>query len=362
MSFAPYSVTPVILSGGSGTRLWPLSRPEQPKQFLPLTAEQTMFQLTLARMAGVEGAGRPIIVSNRAHAELVEQQLVADALLILEPCARNTAPAIALAALAAEEPSSALLVMPSDHVIANVRAFHDAIRAALPLVEQGWLVTLGIAPDSPHTGFGYIALGDEVGPGVQKVERFVEKPDRERAEAMLAAGDHVWNAGIFLFRADAYLGALEKLQPDMLAAAKASYAAALREGSRLTPDEASFRTCPADSIDYAVMEAADKVACVPVDMGWSDVGSWDTLHEIARQDGQGNAANETATLIDAQGCLVRSDGLHITLVGVHDLIVVASGNEVMIVPRGKSQLVKQAAEAAALRLETAKAIARSEAA
>lgn len=354
MSFAPYSVTPVILSGGSGTRLWPLSRPEQPKQFLPLTAEQTMFQLTLARMAGVEGAGTPIIVSNSAHAELVEQQLSEDALLILEPCGRNTAPAIALAALAAESPASALVVMPSDHVIANVRAFHDAINAALPLVEQGWLVTLGISPNSPHTGYGYIALGGEVAPGVQRVERFVEKPDRERAEAMLAMGNHVWNAGIFLFRADAYLGALESLRPEMFAAAKASYDNGERGGGRLMPERAAFEACPSDSIDYAVMERADKVACVPVDMGWSDVGSWDSLHEIAQQDGSGNAADGTATLIDAQGCLVRSDGqLHISLVGVHDLIVVASGNEVMIVPRGQSQLVKQAAEAAAKRAQAA---------
>ncbi|HEX7858309.1 MAG TPA: mannose-1-phosphate guanylyltransferase [Sphingobium sp.] len=349
MNEAAVSLIPVVLSGGSGTRLWPLSRPEMPKQFLPLTGEETMLRLTLARTVGMSRAAAPIIIANGAHAELLEKQVPGDSPLILEPCARNTAPAIALAALAIEDPSAAMLVMPSDHVIADVSAFHAAIEAALPLVADGWLMTLGIAPDAPETGYGYIALGEGLTDRAQRVARFVEKPDLTTAEAMLAAGNHVWNAGIFLFRADAYLEALGKFRPDMLAAVTAAHEKGRREGRRILPDAESFANCPSDSIDYAVMEQSERVGCVPVDMGWSDVGSWDTLHAIADKDSEGNAAGGLATLIGSRNCLVRSDGPRISLVGVEDLIVVATNNDVMIVPRGQSQLVKKAAEAAATR-------------
>jgi mannose-1-phosphate guanylyltransferase len=349
MSAKPSSLTPVILSGGSGTRLWPLSRPERPKQFIALTGNDTMLQQTLARTAGLPGLTPPIIVANSAHGDLIEAQSSEDALIILEPCARNTAPAIALAALLAEDPSSTLLVMPSDHVITDTGAFHDAVARALPLVQAGWLVTMGITPDAPETGYGYIALGEALAEGVQQVERFVEKPDQDRAEAMLAAGNHVWNGGIFLFRADAYLAALDQFGPDMAAAARTAVGKARREGARILPDRDAFAQCPSDSIDYAVMERAEKVACVPVEMGWSDLGSWDALYAIATKDEAGNAGSANATLIETQGCLVRSDGIHVSLVGTEDLIVVASGNEILIVPRGKSQLVKKAAEAAAAR-------------
>jgi len=349
MNAEHYSLTPVILSGGSGTRLWPLSRPERPKQFIALAGDDTMLRLTLARTTGLAGCTRPVIVANGAHAGLIDEQVGGDALIILEPCARNTAPAIALAALLADDPMATLLVMPSDHVIADVTAFHEAIARAMPLVEEGWLITLGITPDAPDTGYGYIALGETLGEGVQRVARFVEKPDQARAQAMLDAGDHVWNAGIFLFRADAYLAALDEFQPAMLAAARTAVAQARRDGRRVLPDRAAFESCTSDSIDYAVMERARKVACVPVDMGWSDLGSWDMLHSIAAKDDAGNAADPSATLIETHNCLVRSDGVKISLVGVDDLIVVASGDEILIVPRGKSQLVKKAAEAAAAR-------------
>jgi mannose-1-phosphate guanylyltransferase/mannose-1-phosphate guanylyltransferase/mannose-6-phosphate isomerase len=341
-------IIPVILSGGSGTRLWPMSRPERPKQLLALTAEETMLQLTARRTDG-ERYGAPIVVANAAHADMVDEQLAAAGALpravILEPVARNTAPAIALAALAAGGGSEALLVMPSDHVIGDVDAFHRAIEAAAPFVGRGWLVTFGITPDKPEEGYGWMQVGDEVGPGVHRVARFVEKPPREQAEAMLAAGDHVWNGGIFLFRADAYLSALAAHAPGMLVAAQDAMAAARIEGGRIHPNEAAFATSSSESIDYAVMEHAERVAVVPVSMEWSDVGSWDALHAISDADADGNVHAGEVLAIDTRGCLVRTDGARVALVGVEDLIVVASGNDVLILPRGRSQEVKKLIEA-----------------
>ncbi|WP_343044539.1 mannose-1-phosphate guanylyltransferase/mannose-6-phosphate isomerase [Sphingomonas hominis] len=336
------AIVPVILSGGSGTRLWPMSRPERPKQFLALTAAETMLQLTAARAHG-DAFAAPIVVANAAHADQVETQLAeitaSPQAIILEPAGRNTAPAIALAALEADG-NAPLLVMPSDHVIADPDAFHAAIHAALPLVEDGWLVTFGITPDAPETGYGYIKVGDEVATGVHRVARFVEKPQREVAEAMIASGDHAWNGGIFLFCADAYLSALEQFRPDILSAAKASMEGARREGVRVYPDKSEFEASPSDSIDYAIMEKAERVAVVPVAMGWSDVGSWDALHAIAGNDEHGNVVNGDAIVLDSRNCLVRSDGAQIAMVGVEDLIVVASGNDILILPRGRSQDVK----------------------
>jgi len=341
-------IVPVILSGGSGTRLWPMSRAERPKQLLALTASETMLQLT-AQRAGGERFAPPIVVANAAHADEVTRQLaevgVSPAALILEPAGRNTAPAIALAALAAENPATPLLVMPSDHVIADVAAFHSAIAAAMPLVEEGWLITFGIAPTAPETGYGWIKVGEALGAGVHRVARFVEKPPRDAAEAMLASGDHAWNGGIFLFRSDMYLAALATHAPEMLAAVTAAMDAADRDGVRILPDASAFAASPADSIDYAVMEKADRVAVVPVSMGWSDVGSWDALHALSEVDGVGNAHHGEVLAIDTANCLVRSDGMRISLVGVEDLIVVASGGDVLIMPRGRSQEVRRIVEA-----------------
>ncbi|SEK53614.1 mannose-1-phosphate guanylyltransferase (GDP) /mannose-6-phosphate isomerase, type 2 [Sphingomonas palmae] len=336
------AIVPVILSGGSGTRLWPMSRPERPKQFLALTAAETMLQLTAARAHG-DAFAAPIVVANAAHADQVETQLAeitaSPQAIILEPAGRNTAPAIALAALEADG-KAPLLVMPSDHVIADPDAFHAAIHVALPLVEDGWMVTFGITPDAPETGYGYIKVGDEVAAGVHRVARFVEKPQRDVAEAMIASGDHAWNGGIFLFCADAYLKALEQFRPDIFAAAKASLEGAQRDGVRVHPDKTAFEASPSDSIDYAVMEKAERVAVVPVAMGWSDVGSWDALHTIADNDEHGNVVNGDAIVLDSRNCLVRSDGARIAMVGVENLIVVASGNDILILPRGRGQDVK----------------------
>ncbi len=340
-------ITPIILSGGSGTRLWPMSRPDSPKQFLALTGSETMFQMTARRTADSAKFAAPIIVANARHAELLTAQLAAIGIepgaVILEPCARNTAPAIALAAIASG--SAPMLVMPSDHVIADEAAFGRAIDAALPLAEDGWLVTFGITPDRAETGYGYIRVGNAVAVGVHNVDRFIEKPDIAAAEAMLAAGGHAWNGGIFLFRADIFLGALAVHAPEILGAAQTAMAKAKRDGARVTPDLESFSACPSDSIDYAVMEKAERVAVVPVAMNWSDVGSWDALHDIADKDENQNSATGDVLLQGVSNTLVRSDGIRISAAGVADLIIIASGNDVIIVPRGSSQAVKALAEA-----------------
>jgi len=342
-----HTIVPVILSGGSGTRLWPMSRPEMPKQMLALTGNETMLQLTAGRALGDRYAA-PIVVANARHADLVEHQLLeagaAPQALILEPAGRNTAPAIALAAMAAS-PNDALLVMPSDHVIGDVAAFHAAIEVAMPLVAQGWLVTFGIAPDAPETGYGWIQIGEELEPGINRVARFVEKPPRDKAQSMLASGDHAWNGGIFLFQADAYLAALAQLDPGILVATREAMDKAQTQGARIYPQAAAFAASPDASIDYAVMEKADRVAVVPVNMGWNDVGSWDALHAISELDGDGNAHrsdnNGNVLALETKNCFVRSDGVRVSLVGVEDLIIVASGNDVLIMPRGRSQEVKK---------------------
>ena len=343
------SIVPVILSGGSGTRLWPMSRGERPKQFLALTSDETMLQLTARRTPSTAGYAAPIVVGNAAHADVVETQLAAigidPAAVILEPMGRNTAPAIALAAIAASADASPLLVMPSDHVIADVPAFHAAIAAALPLVEDGWLVTFGITPDAPETGYGWIKVGEGIAQGVHRVDRFIEKPPLEAAQGMLEEGGHAWNGGIFLFRADRYLEVLGREAPAMVAAAQAAMDQAKRDGVRIWPDADAFAASPSDSIDYAVMEKAKRVAVVPVAMGWSDLGSWDALDAITDYDAGGNAHAGEVIAVDTANCFVRADGIRVALVGVADLIVVASGTDVLILPKGRSQDVKKIIEA-----------------
>lgn len=341
-------ITPVILSGGGGTRLWPMSTRERPKQFLALTGAETMFQMTVKRVMDRNRFAPPIIVGNAAHAATIEAQLheigISDAVLMLEPMARNTAPAIALAALCVEDASAPLLVMPSDHVILDQFAFDAATTALLPLVEQGWLATYGITPTAPETGYGYIQLAEKLADAVNRVARFVEKPDADRAAEMIASGDHVWNGGIFLFRADIFLGTLSVHAPEMLAASQAAIGAARKEGGRIYPGEAAFAASPSDSIDYAVMEKAERVAVAPVTMGWSDVGSWDALHDLGEKDGAGNATIGSVRLTDANGNLIHADGIRVSVHGVNDLIIVANGKEVLILPRGSSQKVRDFAD------------------
>lgn len=341
-------ITPVILSGGGGTRLWPMSTRERPKQFLALTGEDTMFQMTVKRVTDRSRFAPPVIVGNIAHAATIEAQLaeigVTDAVLLLEPAARNTAPAIALAALSVSDKASPLLVMPSDHVILDTAAFDDATAVLLPLVSEGWLATYGISPTAPETGYGYIQTGGALAEGVSQVARFVEKPDATRAAEMIADGDHVWNGGIFLFRADSFLAEMATHAPDMLAASQAAMDGAKHQGQRIYPDETSFAACPADSIDYAVMEKAERVAVAPVAMGWSDVGSWDALHEMRAKDDAANSSIGEVRLTEANGNLIHADGIRVSVHGVDDLIIVANGKEVLILPRGKSQHVKNFAD------------------
>jgi mannose-1-phosphate guanylyltransferase/mannose-1-phosphate guanylyltransferase/mannose-6-phosphate isomerase len=343
-------IVPVILSGGAGTRLWPLSSAERPKQFHRLAGPHSLLQATALRVADPELFAAPLVIASEAHAEAVEAQLAevqaALASLILEPVGRNTAPAIALAALAAAA-DALLLVLPSDHVIADADAFHAAVRIAAPLAGDGWLVTFGIRPDAPETGYGYIQRGEPIGAGAFVAARFVEKPDRATAQAWLADGGYDWNGGIFLMRADRYLAELGRQAPDMLAAARAAMAGARHEGERIFPDAAAFAASPAESIDYAVMEKAERVAVVPVAMGWSDVGSWDALHALAERGEDGTVRQGKVLAIDSPGCLVRSDGPRVVTIGVSDLIVVATPDGVLVVPRGQSQRVKEAVEALA---------------
>ena len=337
-------ITPVILSGGSGTRLWPMSTPERPKQFLPLTSDRTMFQLTALRTHDAHYFEPPIIVANGKHATLVDDQLtelgIVPKAVILEPVARNTAPAIALAALVAA-PEATLLVMPSDHVITDETSFAAALKKAQTAVNDGSLVTFGIAPSGPETGYGYIQIGDTLSDGVHRVVRFREKPDAQSAAAMILSGDHAWNGGIFMFRASTYLDSLAIHAPQILEACKRAISDAVSHGTHLLPDETAFASSPSDSIDYAVMEKAESVAVVPVSMGWSDVGSWDVLYELGDKDHFDNHTTADVRMIESSGNLIRSDGIRISVSGVENLIIIASGNDVMILPRGQSQDVKK---------------------
>lgn len=336
-------IVPVILSGGVGTRLWPVSRPEKPKQFHALTGDKTMLQMTAERVADAARYARPIVVASDRHADEVEAQLDGEPLLILEPAGRNTAAAIALAALSADS-GDLLLVMPSDHVIGRPDRFHEAVARAVPLARQGYLVTFGITPSSPETGYGYIRAGDILGEGAFTVSAFVEKPDRETAARYVAEGGYAWNGGIFLFQAGPMIAALEAHAPDILEQVRSALERARREGSRIHPDPAAFAAVRSQSIDYAVMERHDRTAMVPVEMDWSDVGSWDAICDLAGE-ASGNSLSGPIMARDVSNCLLRSDGPQLVAVGVEDLIVVATGDVVLVARRGESQRVKEMVDA-----------------
>lgn len=289
----------------------------------------------------------PIVVASEAHAAEIERQLRetgALATLILEPLGRNTAPAIALAALLAK-PDQLLLVMPSDHIIKDVGPLLSAVERAASAAKDGWLVTFGVKPERPDTGFGYISRGDEFLPGVHRAEAFLEKPSLDLALTFLQGGNHFWNVGIFLFRADAYLAALEEHAPDVLKVVRISVGAGTYEATRFLPQSASFAEAPSISIDYAVMEKANRVAVVPVEMDWSDVGSWEALHELSQKDSDGNHVVGDVIHFDTRNCLIHSMGRKVAVIGADDLVVVVTDEAVLVVPRSQSQRVKEIADA-----------------
>jgi mannose-1-phosphate guanylyltransferase/mannose-6-phosphate isomerase len=336
-------IQPLLLSGGSGTRLWPLSREAYPKQFLPLAGDDTMVQATWRRVEALAERA-PIIVANEEHRFLVAEQLrqigAPVPTILLEPVGRNTAPAIAAAALQAmtDGADPLLLVLPSDHVVRDPAGFQRAVREAASAADAGALVTFGIVPDAPETGFGYIQV--EAGDGLRKVSRFVEKPDAVTAQSYLDAGGYYWNSGMFLFRASRYLDELARFRPDIVEAVRAAHAAARHDGDFVRLDKDAFAACPSDSIDYAVFEKTEHAMVLPVDIGWSDVGSWSALWDVAERDANGNAHHGDVIAVDSRNSYAYAQRL-VALVGVDDIVVVETDDAVLVARKDRVQEVKQ---------------------
>ncbi len=384
------TLIPVIMSGGSGSRLWPQSRSLYPKQFLPLVNEHTMLQNTVTRLDGLDSVSAPIVIANEEHRFLVAEQFrqmgrKASA-IILEPVGRNTAPAVALAALKAQasQPSThndpLLLVLAADHVINDVKAFHQAVEAALPAARDGKLVTFGIVPTHPETGYGYIKAGEQligngeelignggelIGNGeeliagkltthnssptthnpspttIYSVAQFVEKPDLETAQGYLASGDYYWNSGMFLFKASRYLEELNTFRPDILEACRKAMEVQNADLDFVRLDELAFKACPDESIDYAVMEKTNDAVVIPLDAGWSDVGSWSSLADISEKDEAGNSTLGDVLLYDTRNTYVRSEKKLIATVGVDDLVITESDDAILVAHKDRVQDVKK---------------------
>lgn len=339
-------LVPVILSGGAGSRLWPLSRELYPKQLLPLLGPRTMLQETLQRLAGLEAAA-PVVVCNEAHRFLVAEQLRAidchAGAIVLEPTGRNTAPAIALAAhaaLAANEGDGLLLVLPADHVIRDVTAFQAAIAVAASAARANHLVTFGVVPRSPETGYGYIRRGEAEG-AAYRIAEFVEKPDAGRATQFVASGEHYWNSGMFLFRARRYLEELERHAPDIATACSMAFAGATHDLDFTRIDAGRFDACRSDSIDYAVMEKTADAVVVPLDAGWSDVGSWASLQDAHAPDADGNVLRGDVLALDTRSSYVHAGHRLVATVGLSDCVVVETKDAVLVAPRERAQDVKE---------------------
>ena len=350
-------IIPVILSGGSGTRLWPLSRKLYPKQLLPLVGEHTMLQDTLLRLKGIDGLADPLIVCNESHRFLVAEQLrnidVDHQGIMLEPIGRNTAPAVAVAAMhllvsdandGVDLRDATMLVLPADHVVRDPEAFRRAVEIGAKATANGKLVTFGVVPDAPETGYGYIKMGSETPSGARVVEKFVEKPDEATARKYVDDGSYVWNSGMFMFRVEAWLEELALLAPDMVTACRAAVTDAASDLDFVRLDVDAFTQCPSDSIDYAVMEKTERAVVVPLDAGWSDVGNWSSLHAAHDADENNNVTVGDVVLESSKGCYVHATSRMVTAVGMDDHVVVETADAVMVAPMSRSQDVKALVE------------------
>ncbi len=335
---------PVILSGGSGTRLWPLSRRQYPKQFLPLVSNKTMVQETMLRLKGLKGLQQPIGVCNEDHRFMMAEQLreidSRPSAIILEPVGKNTAPAVALAALTAD-PDDVLLILPADHAISNVPVFQKAVKKANDLAEKGFLVTFGIVPNAPETGYGYIKAGTSLDEESFNVAAFIEKPEQAQAQKYLDNGSYYWNSGMFAFKAGKLLEELNKYQPDILAVCKKALSQSQRDIDFVRLDKEVFMQCPDDSIDYAVMEKTDHAVVIPLDADWNDIGSWSALWGIADKDQHGNATSGDVVALDTKNSYLHSNSKLITTIGVDNLVVIETEDAVMIANKDRVQDVKK---------------------
>jgi mannose-1-phosphate guanylyltransferase len=340
---------PVILAGGSGTRLWPLSRQLYPKQFLPLLGEKTMLQQTLERLHGLD-CESPIVICNEEHRFLAAEQLrqisIDDATIILEPIPKNTAPAIALAAHEAikKDEEAILLVLPADHVIEDIFAFHSTVKKALPVAEGGKLITFGIVPNRPETGYGYVRRGQEENEKIFKVAAFVEKPNEATAKEYLKNGHYYWNSGMFLFGAKTFLEELKTFAPEIADACEEAFSTVHKDLDFFRINAEAFKKSPKNSIDYAVMEKTQKAMVVPLDAGWNDIGSWASLHDLCPKDEKGNSITGDVQTEDIENCLVRSESRLVAAFGVRDLIIVETKDAVMVVHKDRAQDIKNIVE------------------
>ncbi len=338
-------VHPVILAGGSGTRLWPLSRASRPKPFLPLTDERTFFQMTVSRVSDPGRFAPPLVICGSHHRFLVAAQLQEASAelprIVLEPAARNTAPAACTAALLAarEDPDSLILLLPSDHFIGDLTGFQRAVDKAVDAASNGWLTTFGATPERPETGYGYIERGEELSKvaGGFRIVRFVEKPDLSAARRYLAAGSFLWNSGMFLVPAKLLLEEMERYEPEILGACRAALKKATSDQDFLRLDEDAFAGQPSLSFDRAVMERTDRSAVIPIDIGWSDVGSWEALYQIARKDENGNALKGDVVAVDSRNNYLHSQSIPIATLGLDDIAVIAARDVLLVCPRNRAQ-------------------------
>ena len=341
------AITPVVMSGGAGSRLWPLSNEERPKQFLPLIGPQTMLEETIHRLKAELFEPKTVILAGTPQVDILRKQMSKDDHVIIgEPCRRNTVAAAVAAALYVQQNSpedDLLLLAPADHVITFPGAFHKAVEKATDSARNGYIVTFGIYPESPETGYGYIKRSESISEGVFKVEDFKEKPDEKTAREYCDSGEFDWNSGIFLFSAEKFLQEMARFEPKILEAVTEAYDKAVRAGNLIALNEEAFENAPSNSIDYAVMERTDKAAVVPCNIGWSDLGSYRSLFDV-RQKLEVSCHPEKTQLLDAKDCLVMSDGPQVNIVGLENVGVIVEGDRVLVLNLDDSQKVKDIAE------------------